>query len=104
MPDNASGESRMAQISKGLKREMPLLDVPMATKGDSGVELGNLMRRLNQNMSGAIQRMGVTKDAEGVVRILNEVLSQRNKKTTQSSIAMGVWSGRVATFSMSAIG
>ena len=52
----------------------------MVTREYLGVELENLLNWPSRNLSGAAQRLGDTKDEEGVVQILNGVLEQRDKK------------------------
>ena len=52
----------------------------MVTRDDLGAELENIASWPNQNIPGAIQRMGGAKDEVGVVQITDEVLDHRNTK------------------------
>ena len=80
MSDTVSSKRRRAYPRKCLKREMSLSDVHMVIREYLGAELGNLSNWPNRNISGAIQRLGDTKDEEGVAQIHNDVLAQRDKE------------------------
>ena len=64
------------------KREPSLPDAPIVIREDLCVELKNIATWQNQNIPGAIKRIGDTNGELCVAQIINEVLAHRNKKIT----------------------
>ena len=77
-PDTESNESKISKVlaSQWVKRRMSLSDVPVTIRENLGVELEEITRWANRNLSIAILKLGDAMESASVVQILNGALEQ----------------------------